>query len=248
MPSSRKRAINYRALLRKMTFADKSLLLSSPACSMRMHVNLSWKSLFIAKEPLSTGLFCGKSHFEDKASLLSSPPCSMRMHVNLEIESRQTFTCMSISHEDLIYTRHFSHKSHVVHGSFVKTDLQIKASYASSPPCSMRRMWISKKNHKTRKKILLFSTVRAWKCICMSNENSNFPNPRRHIFFPWTHANACKYWMEIPKLKKKMSFSPLWTHWEKELSAFVQKAHEAQALTYTIRVYTCMYTHWHLQT
>ena len=35
----------------------------------------------------------------------------------------------------LILIRHFPQKSHILSGSFAKRDLQLKASYASSPPC-----------------------------------------------------------------------------------------------------------------
>jgi len=38
----------------------------------------------------------------------------------------------------LLFIGHFSQKSHIITGSFAKNDLQLKASCASSPPCTSK--------------------------------------------------------------------------------------------------------------
>jgi len=73
--SFRKRATNYRALLRKMTYEDKGSYGPSPLCNMLRHTGN-----FPQKRPIISGSFA-KCDLQLKALNASSPLCSMLRHI-----------------------------------------------------------------------------------------------------------------------------------------------------------------------
>jgi len=79
---------------------------------------LNYRS-FSAKEPQIIGLFCGKWPVKIRH------PMGLRHLVSVW---QRLAVC-------LIFIGQFSQKSHIISGCFSKRDLQLKASYASSPPC-----------------------------------------------------------------------------------------------------------------
>jgi len=60
--------------------------------------------------------------------------CRRQIVCTISTEWRRLIGC-------LIFRGHFPHKSPIISGSFAKSDLQLKASYVSSPLCTVYCMW-----------------------------------------------------------------------------------------------------------
>ena len=80
-------------------------------------------------------------HFLQKSTIISGSSAKRDTHISLAVSltdtQRQT-TEWRRPMRCLIVIGHFPQKSPIISGSFAKRDLQLKASYASLPPCNLR--------------------------------------------------------------------------------------------------------------
>ena len=98
-----KRSTNYMALLRKMTYKDKSSYGSSPPCIHHMtimptHICLCWRHTQKTINVIGDIIFIGKMTCKDKASYGSSPPCIRHMTMMLTRVCLYWATCRLFCH------------------------------------------------------------------------------------------------------------------------------------------------------
>ena len=126
-----KRATDYRALLRKMTSEDKAPYESSPPCTLiHMHdidesVTYDWVILSMWRLAHRWVRHIWLSHLIYVRNVV---------HMNECARWRRLIGC-------LIFRGHFPQKSPIISGSFVESDLQLKASYGCSP-LYMSHIWV----------------------------------------------------------------------------------------------------------
>jgi len=98
------------------------------------------------KEPLIIGLFCRKCyvHGGEDASFrkrATNHRALLRKMSSKDKASHSSCTGWQRCEGCLIFRGHFPQNSPMISGSFAERDLQLKASHASLPPCSVS--WIS---------------------------------------------------------------------------------------------------------
>jgi len=116
----RNRATNHRAILRKTTCKAKASYDSTPPCTHNL-----WKRPLRNSIHLRNSLYCESQYFEGGLEFLKS---------QFATEWHRVIGC-------LILIGHFPQKSPIISGSFADNDPQLKASYGSSPPCTINVLY-----------------------------------------------------------------------------------------------------------